>query len=224
MRGLTTYTTRKNDDPNHLELRFNALPAHQMALIASGCAPFRVRVRPRDPLLCRHHVLPGLLPARVLRSESDRRTLGGRVWVAFRWLWVVFRWLWVGGRTPGNLPLRTVQAAVSRQLPRPMPAWVQARPVSQRLCRLLHMRRDPLCRTQHGLPGAAQRLSRRQPDEILRPECATVRLRRGVQRPHCVGFRPRFLGRPLRSRGLRRGRRSERGESWLTAAIPMENP
>ena len=41
VRGLTTWTALQNDDPNHLELRFNALPEHQMALVTSGCVPFR---------------------------------------------------------------------------------------------------------------------------------------------------------------------------------------
>ena len=31
------------DDPSHLRLRCNALPEHQMALITSGCVPFRPR-------------------------------------------------------------------------------------------------------------------------------------------------------------------------------------
>ena len=37
-----TWTVLQNDGPNHLGLRCNALPAHQMALITSGCVPFRV--------------------------------------------------------------------------------------------------------------------------------------------------------------------------------------
>ena len=35
-----TPTVLPNDDPNHLGLRCNALPEHQMALITSGCLPF----------------------------------------------------------------------------------------------------------------------------------------------------------------------------------------
>ena len=40
VRGPTTWTTLQNMTPNHLGLRCNALPEHQMALITSGCAPF----------------------------------------------------------------------------------------------------------------------------------------------------------------------------------------
>ena len=41
---LTTWTILQNDDPNHLGLWYNALPEHQTALIASGCAcPSRPR-------------------------------------------------------------------------------------------------------------------------------------------------------------------------------------
>ena len=40
VRPPTTWTTIQNDDPNHLGLRCNAFPAHQMALITSGCVPF----------------------------------------------------------------------------------------------------------------------------------------------------------------------------------------
>ena len=36
----TTWTVFQNDDPNHLGLRCNAFPEHQMALIPSGCVPF----------------------------------------------------------------------------------------------------------------------------------------------------------------------------------------
>ena len=34
-------TRPPKDDPNHLGLRCNALPEHQMALITSGCVPLR---------------------------------------------------------------------------------------------------------------------------------------------------------------------------------------
>ena len=37
----TTWTILQKDDPYHLGLRYNVLPVHQMALITSGCAPFR---------------------------------------------------------------------------------------------------------------------------------------------------------------------------------------
>ena len=36
---LTTWTILQKDDPDHLGMRCNALPEHQMALITSGCAP-----------------------------------------------------------------------------------------------------------------------------------------------------------------------------------------
>ena len=39
VRDLTTWTVLQNDNPNHLGLRCNALPEHQMALITSDCAP-----------------------------------------------------------------------------------------------------------------------------------------------------------------------------------------
>ena len=42
VRDPTTWTILQKDGPNHLRLRYNVLPAHQMALITSGCAPFRV--------------------------------------------------------------------------------------------------------------------------------------------------------------------------------------
>ena len=41
---LTTWTVLQNDDPNHLGLRCNAFPGRQMALITSGCVPFRLTV------------------------------------------------------------------------------------------------------------------------------------------------------------------------------------
>ena len=41
------WTILQRDGPNHLGLRHNALPAHQMALITSDCAPSRL-VRPID--------------------------------------------------------------------------------------------------------------------------------------------------------------------------------
>ena len=41
VRNPTTWTILRHDGPNHLGLRYNVLPAHQMALIASGCVPFR---------------------------------------------------------------------------------------------------------------------------------------------------------------------------------------
>ena len=40
-RPPTTWTILQNDDPNHLGLRCNAFPEHRMALITSGCVPFR---------------------------------------------------------------------------------------------------------------------------------------------------------------------------------------
>ena len=39
----------KNDDPNHLGLRCNAVPEHQMALITSGCVPFTGAVSLKPP-------------------------------------------------------------------------------------------------------------------------------------------------------------------------------
>ena len=39
----TTWTTLHKDGPNHLGLRFNSLPDHQMAVITSGCVPFSGR-------------------------------------------------------------------------------------------------------------------------------------------------------------------------------------
>ena len=40
------WTILQHDGPNHLGLLYNALPGHQMALIASGCVPFRIRGLP----------------------------------------------------------------------------------------------------------------------------------------------------------------------------------
>ena len=42
-----TWTILRYDGPNHLGLRYNLLPAYQMALITSGCVPFRRGVRLR---------------------------------------------------------------------------------------------------------------------------------------------------------------------------------
>ena len=41
MRGPTTRTILQNDDRNHLGLQCNALHEYQMAVITSGCVPFR---------------------------------------------------------------------------------------------------------------------------------------------------------------------------------------
>ena len=41
VRDLTARTNLQNDDPNHLGLRCNALPEHQMALITSGLCAFQ---------------------------------------------------------------------------------------------------------------------------------------------------------------------------------------
>ena len=39
------------DDPNHLGMRCIALPEHQMALITSGCVPFRCKLlKPATPV------------------------------------------------------------------------------------------------------------------------------------------------------------------------------
>ena len=40
VRAPTTWTILRHDGPNHLGLLYNVLPAHQMALIISGCVPF----------------------------------------------------------------------------------------------------------------------------------------------------------------------------------------
>ena len=45
----TAWTVLQHDGPDHLGLRCNAFPDHQMALIASGCAPFRPA---RTPTRC----------------------------------------------------------------------------------------------------------------------------------------------------------------------------
>ena len=56
------WTVLRNDDPNHLRLRRSAFREHQMALITSGCVPFRYIFRriagplsveaAEQPLLC----------------------------------------------------------------------------------------------------------------------------------------------------------------------------
>ena len=74
-------TVLQHDGPNHLGLRCNALPEHQMALITSGCAPVRCTVMEhsievRNPL----EIAPFstiLLPITLLgmlfpKCESDR--------------------------------------------------------------------------------------------------------------------------------------------------------
>ena len=42
VRGPTTWTIIQKHGPNHLGIRYNVLPAHQMALINSGCVPSSV--------------------------------------------------------------------------------------------------------------------------------------------------------------------------------------
>ena len=44
----TTWTILQKHGPDHLGLRYNALPDHQMALNTSGCVPFRTRRRRRS--------------------------------------------------------------------------------------------------------------------------------------------------------------------------------
>ena len=44
-----TWTILRTDGPNHLGLRCNAFPGHQMALVTSGCAPFRCATCDADP-------------------------------------------------------------------------------------------------------------------------------------------------------------------------------
>ena len=41
VRGPKTRTILQKHGPNHLGLRYNELPEHQMALITSGCVPSR---------------------------------------------------------------------------------------------------------------------------------------------------------------------------------------
>ena len=41
VRDPTTWTALQHDGPNHLGLRLNALPGHQMALITSDYVPVR---------------------------------------------------------------------------------------------------------------------------------------------------------------------------------------
>ena len=57
MRAPTTWTILQNDDPNHLGLRCNAFLEHQMALITSGCVPFRLPDGGSDGL--KHTLKPG---------------------------------------------------------------------------------------------------------------------------------------------------------------------
>ena len=54
VRDLTTWTIHypTKDDPNHLGLRCNTLPEPQMALITSGCVPFRTRPRSTSRRSC----------------------------------------------------------------------------------------------------------------------------------------------------------------------------
>ena len=42
VRDPTTWTVLQNDGPSHLGLWQKVLPEHQMALITSGCVPFRL--------------------------------------------------------------------------------------------------------------------------------------------------------------------------------------
>ena len=63
----TIWTILQNDDPDHLGLRCNAFPAHQMARITSGCVP--VRLCSADTVSSSSRCGPGLqfgTPAAVL--------------------------------------------------------------------------------------------------------------------------------------------------------------
>ena len=74
VRDPTTWTILQKDGPNHLRLRYNVLPAHQMALITSGCAPFRALLSSKDAT-----VKNVLTSAKSL--TRDKMMLGG-VWHA----------------------------------------------------------------------------------------------------------------------------------------------
>ena len=53
----TTWTVLQQDGPNHLGLRYNAMPDHQMALITSGCVPFSGSTRSTRPSgVCPHNM------------------------------------------------------------------------------------------------------------------------------------------------------------------------
>ena len=71
VRDPKTWTILQRDGPNHLGLRHNALPAHQMALITSDCAPSS-----RHPALLLLHLgadgrgARRSLPAAVLQGDA----------------------------------------------------------------------------------------------------------------------------------------------------------
>ena len=73
---LTAWTILQHDDPCQLGLRCNALNAHQMALITSGCVPFRCCTRSGRPscLLsdrCGHPTADGLSSNKKALTTSD---------------------------------------------------------------------------------------------------------------------------------------------------------
>ena len=68
----TIWTVLQHDGPDYLGLWYNALPEHQMALIASGCVPFRSALRGRTT------VGPGATCATIALRGRTRRTTANR--------------------------------------------------------------------------------------------------------------------------------------------------
>ena len=66
VRDSTTWTILQQDGPNHLELRYNALFEHQMALITSDCAIFRLLACTLAPMIA-----PMATPAQLIRFTFD---------------------------------------------------------------------------------------------------------------------------------------------------------
>ena len=74
VRGPTTWTIIRQCGPNHLGLRYNAIPEHQMSLITSGCAPCRASSTwSEGPTRCARS--PGHRPSVGWGSRSNRSSL-----------------------------------------------------------------------------------------------------------------------------------------------------
>ena len=77
VREPTTMTALQKDGPNHLGLRHNVLPAHQMALTTSGCVcPSAPRQSISGLAVRRCQPVPGRW-AGTLRPRRRRRLLAG---------------------------------------------------------------------------------------------------------------------------------------------------
>ena len=71
----TTWTIFQQDGPNHLGLRCNALHEHQMALITSGCVPFRFTMTADSELQAGETKETALAPVRPAQTSNSGHQL-----------------------------------------------------------------------------------------------------------------------------------------------------